>query len=83
MGDDYIMFGSRFCRSISIDRQMIPTPSFVHDMLQTKAAESGELQRISTDCFIEGFQEFLRLNDGRLIIVIGGVRFLLQPNVTY
>lgn len=80
-----IIFNNRTCNGIKFERTMVTTAEFLAKKsltAQDLGIREEKVQIIKTTCDIPGFQEYIRLGDGRLIAPINGVFFFFEPAVT-
>ncbi|MEE4240888.1 MAG: hypothetical protein V2I36_05450 [Desulfopila sp.] len=87
MVENAITFDGRSCSPIIIKRYQADTARYLSQQLHIhpKDAEyhSPTLEVIKTNCHIEGFDEFVRLNDRRLLVPVGEVVLVFLPIVNY
>ena len=50
---------------------------------QSLGIDVQQLQVFKTNCSLPGFQEYMRLDDGRLIVPIDGVFVFFEPTRNY
>jgi hypothetical protein len=85
--DTKIIFDGQVCSDVTFQRETVNTSEYLSDSLNTTPQDLGidgqELQVIKTNCTLPGFQEYMRLNDRRLVVPINGVFLLFEPAVTY
>ncbi|MBM9605780.1 hypothetical protein [Desulfopila inferna] len=85
--DTSLTFGGTTCSPITITRSQADTASYFSKKLFIHQDDveytSPTVGVIKTNCDIEGFEEFVRLNDRRLLVSVQGVVFILEPNVNY
>jgi len=82
-----IIFDGKSCQNIKFNPAMISTADYLKTTYKITPQELNlsdqEIQVVKTNCELPGFQEYIRLNDRRLIISISGVFFFFEPNVNY
>ncbi len=85
--DTSIIFDGQTCEGVSFEREDVNAPEYLSDTWKVTPHDLGidvlELKVIKTNCSLPGFQEYMRLNDGRLIVPIDGVFYFFAPAVTY
>ena len=82
-----ISFNNQTCKAINFHR----SPASLSHFLSTKYNSSTsalqlkeqEVTVISTNCKINGFKEYLQLDDGKVLFFINRVAFLLMPSVAF
>jgi hypothetical protein len=86
MTDTEIIFDSQACKDVSFQPQTVKTTDYLSNVWQTTSQSLGivdqEMQVFKTTCSLPGFQEYMRLADGRLIVPINGVFFFFEPAVS-
>jgi hypothetical protein len=86
MGESSITFDGRTCHGLTFEREEIDLAEYLNKFHSEAPAllniQGERAILIRTQCDIPGFAEFVRLQDRRLLIHIGGVLFFLKPNVT-
>ncbi len=87
MDESSITFDGKICAPITIRRYQTDTALYFSGKLYIHQDEaeysSPTVDVIETNCDIEGFDEFVRLNDRRLLVPVKGVVFVLEPIVNY
>ncbi|HEY5271513.1 MAG TPA: hypothetical protein VII97_14335 [Anaerolineales bacterium] len=85
MTDTEITFGGQVCKSVTFRQETVNAALYLSTVWQTTpqtlGIEDQELQVFKTNCALPGFQEYMRLGDGRLIVPINGVFFFFEPAV--
>ena len=85
INDTQIIFDGKACQGVSFQQSTVNAADYLSSTWQTTPTELGievtELQVFKTNCGLPGFQEYMRLGDGRLIVPIKGVFFFFQPAV--
>jgi hypothetical protein len=80
-----IIFGGQACQGVSFQKKTVNAAEYLSSVWQatpqTLGIEDQELQVFKTNCALPGFQEYMRLGDGRLIVPINGVFFFFEPAV--
>ncbi|MCX6034296.1 MAG: hypothetical protein NTV38_04870 [Chloroflexi bacterium] len=86
MNDTEITFGGQVCKNVTFQQETVNTAEYLSSVWQatsqTLGIEDQDLQVFKTNCTLPGFQEYMRLGDGRLIVPINGVFFFFEPTVT-
>jgi len=81
-----IIFDGRACRGVRFRREEVPAADYLGTAWRVTPQELGiedrEVQVVKTNCDLPGFQEYVRLSDGRLVIHISGAFFFFDPAVT-
>jgi hypothetical protein len=84
--DTEIIFDNQACKKVTFQQEQTKAAEYLSSAWkitpQTLGIEDQDLQVFKTDCTLPGFQEYIRLSDGRLIVSINGVFFFLKPAVT-
>ncbi len=87
MTDTAIIFDGQACEGTTFQRETVKTAEFLSSSWSTSpqalGIDSPELQVVKTNCGIPGFQEYVRLADGRLIVPIDGVFYFFAPKRNY
>jgi hypothetical protein len=87
MNDTEIIFDSQVCKNVNFQQETVNAAEYLSSVWQatpkTLGIEDQELQVFKTNCALPGFQEYMRLGDGRLIVPINGVFFFFEPAVTH
>jgi hypothetical protein len=87
INDTEIIFDGQACQGVSFQEETVNAADYLASTWQTTPQELGidvqELQVFKTNCGLPGFQEYMRLGDGRLIVPINGVFFFFEPAVAY
>jgi len=86
INDTEITFDGKACQGVTFQQSTVNAADYLSSTWKTTPSELGidvtELQVFKTNCGLSGFQEYMRLGDGRLIVPINGVFFFFQPAVT-
>ena len=86
MNDTEITFDGQTCKNVTFQQETVNAAEYLSSVWQatpqTLGIEDQELQVFKTNCALPGFQEYMRLGDGRLIVPINGVFFFFEPAVT-
>jgi len=86
INDTEITFDGQVCKNVNFQKETVPAAEYLSSAWQstpqTLGIEDQELQVFKTDCALPGFQEYMRLGDGRLVVPINGVFFFFEPAVT-
>jgi hypothetical protein len=87
INDTEIIFDGQACQGVSFQEKTVNAADYLASTWQTTPADLGiddqEVQVFKTYCSLPGFQEYMRLGDGRLIVPINGVFFFFEPAVAY
>lgn len=87
INDTDIIFDNQACRGVSFQKETMPAMEYLSNTWNITPQDLGievqEVQVIHTNCSLPGFQEYMRLNDRRLIVPINGVFFFFEPAVSY
>jgi hypothetical protein len=87
MDDTSITFAGKTCTGITFNRHRTDTPTYFSEKLHIHQDDisypSPTIGVIRTNCALEGFAEFIRLDDRRLLVTVQGVIFILMPNIIY
>lgn len=86
INDTEITFDGQTCKNVNFQQETVNAAEYLSSVWQatpqTLGIEDQELQVFKTNCALPGFQEYMRLGDGRLIVPINGVFFFFEPAVT-
>ena len=86
INDTEITFDGQTCKNVNFQQETVNAAEYLSSVWQatpqTLGIENQELQVFKTNCALPGFQEYMRLDDGRLIVPINGVFFFFEPAVT-
>jgi hypothetical protein len=86
INDTEIIFDSQVCKNVNFQQETLKAAGYLSTVWQatpkTLGIEDQEIQVFKTNCTLPGFQEYMRLGDGRLIVPINGVFFFFDPAVT-
>ena len=81
-----ITFDGQTCKNVNFQQETVNAAEYLSSVWQatpqTLGIEDQELQVFKTNCALPGFQEYMRLGDGQLIVPIHGVFFFFEPAVT-
>jgi hypothetical protein len=87
INESAITFDGKTCQDVSFQAESVDAETYLqntyHISLKALGLTDEDMQVITTNCDLPGFQEYMRLSDRRLIISIDGAFFLFEPNVTY
>ena len=82
-----ITFAGKSCTDVVFQKERLPLGSYLNRVHAASPEAVGlsdqEVEVVKTNCTIPGFGEYFRLPDRRLVIVIDGTFFFLEPAVTY
>jgi len=80
---DSITFDGQVCKGVQFQKEMVAVTDYLRNVWGVTSQELGiedrEIQLVKTNCKIIGFQEYLRLSDNRLLVLINGVYFKFEP----
>ena len=87
INDTAIIFDGQSCQGVSFQEQTVKAVDYLasawKETPQSLGIDVQELQVFKTDCSLPGFQEYMRLDDGRLIVPINGVFVFFEPTRNY
>jgi hypothetical protein len=87
INDTEIIFDGQACQGVSFQEETVNATEYLSSVWQVTPQTLGidvqELQVFKTNCSLPGFQEYMRLDDGRLIVPIHGVFFFFEPARNY
>jgi hypothetical protein len=82
-----IAFAGKTCSDVVFQKERVPLGSYLNRVHAASPEAVGlsdqEVEVVKTNCTIPGFAEYFRLPDRRLVIVIDGMFFFLEPAVSY
>ena len=82
-----IVFDGRACRDVVFTSETADAAVYLRDRFQVTPRSLGLEEKtvkvVRTNCRIPGFDEYVRLGDGRLLVPVQGVLFILTPAVNY
>ncbi len=85
MNETEIIFDEKTCQSVSFQQETVNAADYLSNVWKTTPQELGidnqDMQVFKTNCSLPGFQEYMRLPDGHLIVPINGVFFFFEPAV--
>lgn len=85
INETQIIFDGQTCDDVTFDRVEVGAREFFESTWGVTGEHLGindqEITVISTTCALEGFQEYVRLQDRRLIVRIQGIFFFFEPRV--
>lgn len=80
-----IIFDGKTCRDVTFQKETLNTKEYLalafHTTPQTLGITEEVVDVIKTNCSLNGFGQYLRLKDRRLVIYLNGVFFYFEPNV--
>jgi hypothetical protein len=80
---DSITFDGQVCKGVQFQKETVASTDYLRNVWQVTSKDlgikDGEIQVVNTNCTIIGFQEYLRLSDNRLLVLINGVFFKFEP----
>jgi hypothetical protein len=87
MDDTSITFDGTKCRHVSFQTNKVNTSEYLFHNYNITPEWLGiaddVMKVILTNCDIPGFNEYMHLEDGRLVIFVNGVFFFFRLNITY
>jgi len=82
-----ITFAGKSCTDVVFQKERLPLGNYLKRVHAASPEAVGlsdqEVEVVKTNCTIPGFGEYFRLPDRRLVIVIDGTFFFLEPAVNY
>ena len=85
INDTTITFDGQTCQNVTFRDETINAADYLANVWKVTPQSLGidvqELQVFKTNCSLPGFQEYMRLADGRLIVPIDGVFYIFEPAV--
>jgi hypothetical protein len=85
INDTQIIFDGQVCKEVTFQKTTVNSSDYLSSAWQVTQKTLGidfqELQVIKTNCSLSGFQEYMRLGDGRLIVPFNGVFYFFEPAV--
>ena len=82
-----INFAGRSCHGVTFKHEIVDIAQYLNDKYQITSQllsiKGKNAKVITTNCQLEGFSEYIRLADRRLIVRINGVIFIFNPRVFY
>jgi hypothetical protein len=93
ISEDSITFQGLRCRGVVFERENVEADTYLAERWQLTPSDLGiqdsqgilrpQVELIRTRCGIPGFQEYLRLANGRLVVPINNIFFFFDPEVAY
>jgi hypothetical protein len=87
IGESWITFDGKTCHNVTFTRETVQARDFLKNRYGTTPAALNipdePVVVFKTDCNLQGFTEYLRLQDRQLLIQRDGVFYYLQPAVNY
>ena len=87
IGADTITFAGETCRGVAFSRETVEAEKYLRERFGTEARALGlekeVIEVVRTTCGIEGFDEYIRLRDRRLLVPMHGVLVVFSPAVNY
>ena len=84
--DTKIIFGKDVCDAVSFDESTVKTADYLeekwHETPEHLGIDFEEIKIIKTQCSLFGFQEYMRLGDGQLVVPYDGVFYFFEPAVS-
>jgi hypothetical protein len=86
--EDQITFGGKKCVGVTFQEKTVDAADYLANTWQEKPENLGieefdELQVIQTNCKLFGFQEYIRLDDARLLVPYEGIFYFFEPFEVY
>ncbi|MHB8807238.1 MAG: hypothetical protein ACYC59_06620 [Anaerolineaceae bacterium] len=85
INDTQIIFDGQVCDHVTFEKNMVNSSDYLtsnwEETPQSLGIEFEDLQVIKTNCKLLGFQEYMRLGNGQLVVPYNGVFFFFQPTV--
>jgi len=82
-----ITFDGRSCQDVAFYQQEVDAGSYLMGKFQISQQSLKITDKtftvITTDCSLDGFSEYIRLTDRRLLVSFQGVLFFFNPKVNY
>ena len=82
-----IYFYDRSCHGVTFHHQVVDTVKYLNEKYQITPQslniKDKTIKVITTNCQLDGFSEYIRLGDRRLIVTINGVLFIFNPKLSY
>lgn len=82
-----ITFAGQSCRNITFQSETVDTLPYLSSKYQVEPQVLGykgaTVKVVRTNCQLEGFSEYIRLADRRLVVSIQGVLFIFAPRMDY
>ena len=87
IGETWITFDGKTCQNVTFTKKTVRVHNYLKNRFGTTPAVLGitdeTAEATETNCNLPGFNEYLRLQDRRLVIQREGVFYYLQPAVNY
>jgi hypothetical protein len=87
IGESWITFDGKTCHNVTFTRETVQARDFLKTRFGTTPAALNipdePVVVFKTSCNLQGFTEYLRLQDRRLVIHRDGVFYYFQPAVNY
>lgn len=84
--DTQIIFGKDVCDAVSFDESTVKTADYLEEKWNETpehlGIDSEEIKVIKTQCSLFGFQEYMRLDDGQLVVPYNGVFYFFEPAIS-
>ncbi len=84
--DTKIIFGKDVCDAVSFDESTVKTADYLeekwHETPEHLGIDFEEIKVIKTQCSFFGFQEYMRLGDGQLVVPYNEVFYFFEPAVS-
>ncbi|MCI5145119.1 MAG: hypothetical protein D3923_06210 [Candidatus Electrothrix sp. AR3] len=82
-----IIFDKRSCQDIVSQTSSVDAAKYFSTKYKTMpdviSYEHDTLKVVKTNCHLEGFSEYMRLRDRRVVIHLHGIYFIFDPIVNY
>ncbi|MCK5897014.1 MAG: hypothetical protein KAG20_09420 [Cocleimonas sp.] len=87
ISNNSISFNGASCKNVSFQRSSVSLKQYLASTynIAPNALKLTEHQatKITTNCNLAGFGDYLQLNDRRIVIFIKGVAFFLNPSINH
>ena len=87
IGSGHITFDGKTCRNVEFKIMTVKADEYFgqayHLSPRTLGIGEESVEVIKTSCDLPGFADYVRLKDRRLLILVNGVVFYLEPAVNY
>lgn len=86
--DDYIIFLDKMCVDVIFEEASVNIAEYVSknwkETPQSLGIEDAEAAKVVwTNCSLFGFSEYLRLDDGRLVVPYNEIFYIFTPSIVY
>ena len=87
IGETYITFDGQTCRDVVFISESVDTAQYFKERFQITPQSLGlnkeTIRVVKTTCRLQGFDEYVRLGDRRLLVPMQGILFFFTPAVNY